>query len=436
MLRPGAKLVHIQHRGPRDTGTGMIGTKAGMGCGLFDQAIVSFGNFALNLMLARAMPVPAYGSFVTILSFVLLFNLIHQAGVTYPLSVAAAGASTGQGRILLGKAVLTSALTSLFLLAPLAIATASLGHISLLPIAFSAMLAWQLQETIRRGLLAQARFAWAIAQDGVRYLGPLAAVLVLHRPLASSDVYLLIFWASVAAVLPQLRLLGRPSYGGIADFYMQQRADWGIALPVVGATLLAAISTQWYLWILAWRHDVTGTAALAAIANVAALISPVMLGIENILVPEVARLHSQLSFGAMLRHLRGRSLLCGFLILPACAAVLLFPAKCLRLLYGSTTLYAGYPQALRLLVLAYVSYLASAILGATLRGYRAGQAAFMMQAYPAAFGLILGGWLTITWGLYGACAAALLTGLLRTAFGLWQLFALRSRHEVSATTAV
>jgi len=414
----------------------MIGVKTGIGGGLFDQAVVSFGNFALSLMLARALPVPAYGGFVTILSFVLFFNLIHQAAVTYPLSVAAAGASASQCRVLLGKAALASVLGSLVLSAPLSIAMASLGRLDLLLITFLAMLAWQMQETIRRGLLAQARFSRTIAQDGVRYLGPLIVIFLLNRPLAIKDVFLLILGASWAAVLPQLRLLGWPHFTNVRDFCRQQWIDWTMASPVVGASLLAAFSTQWYLWILAWHHDTTGTAALAALANVAALISPIMLGIENILVPEVARLRGQLPFGDMLRHLRGRSLLCGVLILPICTAVLLFPTECLRLLYGHGTIYADYPQDLRLLVLAYVSYLANAILGATLRGYRAGRAAFLMQAYPAAFGLIIGGWITITWGLNGACVAALLTGVLRAAFGLRYLFALRLRHETSAATAI
>lgn len=402
--------------------------------GLLDQAVVSFGNFALSLVLARTLPASAYGTFVAILSFVLLFNLIHQAAVTYPLSIAAAGADPEHCRALLGKAVLSTTVVSLILLVPLGIAMASLGLIRVLPIVFLTMLAWQMQETLRRGLLAQERFSRTIFQDGVRYLGPLIALSFLPRPLAIEDVFLLMLGASLLAILPQITQLRWPRMAGIESFKQSAIADWTMASPAVGANLLAAFSTQWYLWILAWHHDVLGTATLAALANIAALTSPIMLGIENILVPEVAR-RRQLPFDKMLDHLRGRSLSCVALVLPIYAGILLFPVESLRLVYGHATIYAAYPQALRVLVLAYSTYLANAILSATLRGYCAGRAVFLMQAYPAAFGLVVGGWLTITWGLEGACVAALLTGLLRAAFGVHYLFTLNLRHDDSATTA-
>ena len=60
--------------------------------GLLDQAIVSFGNFALGVYLARRMPAAGYGAFSFILSVVVFLNTIHQAFVIYPLAPGALAA--------------------------------------------------------------------------------------------------------------------------------------------------------------------------------------------------------------------------------------------------------------------------------------------------------------------------------------------------------
>src|SRR5262249_9144918 len=96
--------------------------------------------------------------------------------------------------------------------------------------------------------------------------------------------------------------------------------------------------------------------------------------------------------------------------------------------------YAGSPAALRLLVGAYSFYFASYVLGAVLRAYRAGPAIFKAQLYPALLGISVGSWLTWNGGLFGACLAAWLTGLVRAALALW--FVLRLRHAAPTGGAV
>ena len=59
--------------------------------GLADQGIVSFGNFALSVSLARILPVGDYGIYSVAMSFLVFFNTLHQAFIIYPLSVHTAG---------------------------------------------------------------------------------------------------------------------------------------------------------------------------------------------------------------------------------------------------------------------------------------------------------------------------------------------------------
>src|ERR1700761_250332 len=69
--------------------------RSGLVGGLTDQAIASLGNFAFNVLLARSFSEHDYGAFALILSVVLFLNTLHQAFVTFPLSVEAA-AGTAQ----------------------------------------------------------------------------------------------------------------------------------------------------------------------------------------------------------------------------------------------------------------------------------------------------------------------------------------------------
>jgi O-antigen/teichoic acid export membrane protein len=117
--------------------------------------------------------------------------------------------------------------------------------------------------------------------------------------------------------------------------------------------------------------------------------------------------------------------ICIALVAPFFLLITLYPAETLRLVYGSTTAFAMYPGALVMLAGVYACYLLSYILGATLRGYRAGAATFRMQLYPALLGVTLGSWLTIRFGVEGAALAGLLAGLLRVGVGCFQVLRLR-----------
>ncbi|MBB6254199.1 hypothetical protein [Nitrospirillum iridis] len=395
-------------------------TGLGLAGGLADQAMVSFGNFALNVTLARALPAADYGAYSVVLSFILVLNTLHQALITYPLSVQTAPS----GRPL-AVALLLTPLCVLAFLPLLAGATASVGQLNLLPAAAAALICWQMQEVVRRALLADSRHAPLIALDALRYLGPLAAVWALRAHLDIAGVFLAIAAASALAALPMAARLGPAWRTALPGLRSEILAHWRLGAPVLGANLLAALSTQWFLWLLAWRDDAAGAAALVALANVVAVASPVIFGMENILVPEVARARDRLSFPGLLHLVRRRGLMAAGLVGPLFLAILAAPGWAARLFYGHDSAYAAHAAELRLLAFAYACYLAATLFSATLRGYRASGAVFRMQLYPALFGLTLGSWLTWRFGLTGACVASAAAGALRAGVGLIHLLRLR-----------
>lgn len=385
--------------------------------GLADQGIVSLGNFALTVILARGLPAAEYGLFSVALSFLVFFNSLHQALVTYPLSVRSAAAPPEDAPRLLAVAALLTPLVALACLPVLIGGLISTGNLGLCPLAFTALLIWQLQETGRRSALAHAAYRTVLLSDVMRYATPAAALLALTGALGVRSAFLLIAAASLIGLLPFLGDMAKGAGPALRSVKAEIVTHWRLAAPVLGANLLAALSVQWFLWLLAWCGDPGGAALLVALSNIVGVANPVIFGAENVLVPEVARARAQLTSAGLLRLIGHRGLLCLALIGPLFLLILAFPERAARLFYGAATPYADHAFDLRLLVGAYLCVLAAFLFSAALRGYHASGAVFRMQLYPALFGLTLGSWLTWRHGVSGACLAALLAGLLRAGVG-------------------
>lgn len=395
---------------------------------LADQAIVSAGNFALNILLARDFSENGYGAFALILSFILFLNSLHQAFVTYALSVKAAPAEASRNDYFLSLAAVLTLLEAALFLPIIGAASFSAHQPAMFFAAVLFMLAWQLQEVWRRGLIARAHTMGAVATDIIRYIAPLAplALLGAMNRLSLPLVFLILIAASLAASWPLFAKL-RAQLGPVRQTLRFELADhWRLAAPVLGANLLAAFSTQWFLWLLAWGHDLASSAALVALANIVGFSSPVMYGLENILVPEIARNRNRMAFSDLMSLVGRRALAGAILVAPFFLIVLVRPAPVLTLFYGAHKSYAQFTFALQLLACAYITYLIAYVMGATLRGYRASAAVLKMQLYPALMGITVGSLLTLRFGVTGACLAALLAGSLRAAIGCYHVSRLRA----------
>ena len=395
--------------------------RSNLSAGLADQSMVSLGNFALNVSLARILPVGEYGIYAVAMSFLLFFNTLHQAFIIYPLSVQTAVSKTHLQPLRIAAALTLPAAAPVLLV--MAAGLWSIGHIGLLAVTYFALLTWQLQEVFRRSLIARGRYGLTMLIDSVRYLGPLPAILALGVTVTVTNVYLVIAALSAMSILPLVSWLWQSK--AVFSISKELAGHWRLASPVLGANLLSVFTTQWFLWLLAWRHTPDAAAGLVALTNVVAIASPVMLGAENILVPKVARARSELNHAGLMALVGRYCLACMALVAPFFLAIALFPRRILALIYGASSPYNTHIAALEMLAGVYVCFVLSYILAATLRGYRAGAAVFSMQFYPAVLGITLGSWLAIRFGLDGAALASLSAGILRAGLGAFHVMRLR-----------
>jgi O-antigen/teichoic acid export membrane protein len=187
-----------------------------------------------------------------------------------------------------------------------------------------------------------------------------------------------------------------------------------------------------FLWLLVLKDGLVAGAAFQALLNIAAIARPVAVGIENILVPEIARRKGTMSFHELASILWHCAWASGALIVPVFAVILLAPQWTLGLFYGSDAPYTRFPGELRILIWVYVTYPIAAIFSATLKAYGASEGLMKMQLYPALTAVILGPFLILRMGLLGACLTWLATGLVCTLFGLLYVARLRrvtASHE-------
>src|SRR5262245_29679231 len=121
---------------------------------LADQGVVSLGNCATNVLLARSLAVSEWGVFAILLEAMLFLNTLQASLVIYPLSVRGAVLK----RDALARLAGTCLLLTVLLAAPLAVTLATAGAI--VGSAWTGLLAgtalglWQCQETLRRAMMA------------------------------------------------------------------------------------------------------------------------------------------------------------------------------------------------------------------------------------------------------------------------------------------
>lgn len=389
---------------------------------LADQAIVSLGNVAVSIILARYLNQQSFGEFAFLLALFLFLNSIHQALATYPLSTGTAARPEDAGRHLRNGIVVTLASQGVFI--PLVLIA---GHLTGTHSGESYALAgftlalWQLQEVYRRSLMARLLHIRALAADLVRYGTPIAllGVLIAVERLSLVTALQSILVASVASVLVASRLLPwtwrrakGTIFGDVRDYlHLGHLPMW--------TAVLSALSVQIFIWLLAFAEGPAQAGALQALANIVALSSPVMYGVENSLMPQIAQRGNATPASAIRSKVLRQGTLGLLLLAPIFVTGLTVPDWLIILFYGRDSSYTGFHTEFRLLVGTYLLFYLSTVTGAALKGCRANRELLRIQVASAATGATVGTCLTLGFGLTGACFASLLSALPRATLSIY-----------------
>jgi O-antigen/teichoic acid export membrane protein len=380
---------------------------------VIDQGVVSLGAFVLNIILARRLPPAEYGVFSLLFGGLLSLQMINSALLFHPLSVRFGLADEKkQAQLLAATAVMLA-----FALLPLSFLVGAallvFGRGDLVPSAIASFVLWQMQEAMRRGLLANFRHDRAVIGDAVSYLGQAVVMLVLAATdslTLSNALYSMAATSGLAALI-QARQLGlslRVPLGLSRTFC----EFWSIGSLVLAYGIVSVMRTQITPWVLAATSGPGSAASFQAVLNVLNAANPIVLGLTNVIPQTAAHARANGNVAAW-RSARAYIFMGVPLTFSYYVAALLAPDFILHIFYGTGSSYLELSYAVRLLVIAWMlSYWADMICS-FLHGIDSARVALVINTIGAIAVAILILPMTEVLGLTGTCITMVVAHLAR-----------------------
>ena len=372
---------------------------------LADQGVVSLGNFLTAVVLARTLPLGDTGIFALVFGMLLFLNSLHQALVTYPLSVRGAASDGDRLRDLAGSSLLCTLLLALPLSLGVIIIVGLSSRASLIPWAIAAMLLWQFQETLRRGIMAHLRHREALVGDALRYLGQASVLwLLASRGLLTLErTFVVIAATSLLAIVVQAMQL-RPVLLVRRQVLALFREHWTLGRWVLLTGLVTIVTVQAMPWVLAYFHGNAEVARFWVLGQIMGVTNPVIISMAGLIVPaaSAALAGSGDLRGAAKKVGLGFGLQGAVLLVPFFLFVFVMPQLALRVFARDNGAYLDLTTHLRLFVIAYFLTFPGHVMLALLNGLSRPRLAFVAQCAFSATTLLVSLPLAAAFGLTGA----------------------------------
>jgi len=381
---------------------------------LVDQGVVSFGNFLLNVLLARTLSQDDYGEFALFLAAIFILRTIDYSLISYPLSVRLCVARDEERAGLFANTMLLTAALSLVLVVLMAFGITLLESENILLPGCLCYLGWQAQETSRRFLLADFRYRAAVVGDGVAYVGQavlIALLAWLDAITLPAALYVMSVTFGIGALVHASKL--RYAWPDLAEARLMVGEYVSIGKWSLVNYQLVLARVQLLPWMLAALLGTAATASLQAALNIANMMNPIIFGIGNA-IPQVAA-HAYRTDGVIgaSRAAFGYVLFGLGPILFICAAAILMPGLLLQTVYGPSSPYLAAAAGLQLLAVAAVLDYIAEMISKTLLGVQAGKLASLVNLVAVGAAAVLAFALISTLGVFGACLALLIANLVR-----------------------
>lgn len=370
---------------------------------LADQGIVSLGNCATNILLARSLAVAEFGIFALLLEAMLFLNSLQAALVIYPLSVRGAILDRDGLRRLAGSCLTIT----LALAMPLGLAVIFAGNavnsLATGLLCAIALCAGQCQETLRRAMMAHGGQRRALPGDAISYLGQAALMLILSAAgaLTVNGAFAIMAITSIAAVIAQSIQIG-PHFAFRPRELMQTGRDfWQLGRWVLMGNLTAIVTTLGCSWTLVYFHGADAVGQFQALANLMKLSNPLTICMAGLIVPAAACAFRTDGLDAAKSVARKYGLLTAAVLAPYFLLLMILPTTSIHLLYGSSSSYAHLGNQLRAFVIWYAALLVAQIAGCLLNAIEQSRRSFIAQAAQTAAIVLIALPLTAIYGLKG-----------------------------------
>lgn len=385
-----------------------------------DQGVLSLGNFLCSMLLARRLADVEFGIYAFVLTIILQLNNLHGALVGYALTVRGATLDDSHLRRLTATSILMTLGLGLIGTGAMSGGLVLFGHPSVIPFAVFALLGWQLQETVRRGMLARFRYRGAMLGDGISYVGQVIPMWYLAQKgeLTVFNALLINGLASFTAMGLQVLQVRLERFSS-RDFIQACVQAWELGKWLLASNAIAVFVIPIIPWTLAFFHTERDVAGYQAMATILGISHPVLFSVCNIIVPATAKANAtggiRSARATGLRYAIHAALILG----PYYVGLMILPDLALRVFYGAESPYLGLGMPLRLIALYYLLLFVSMVILGILNGLENTSSNFYSQLISALATVVMGIPLVMTWGLDGACWARVLQVAVAVIVALW-----------------
>jgi O-antigen/teichoic acid export membrane protein len=319
-----------------------------------DQALVSGTNFLTNIIVARLLGLKEFGVFALAWMAILFFNGMQLSAVVAPMTSLSPKTEPDDRPRYLGAVIVQElifvGLSTLILSLGLHLIVVLTHQPALHELRFPlcvALLAYLLQDFIRRYLFTTKQSSRAFAADAVSYLPqlPLIYLFIRMRHIHTAGVLWLIGLTSIVGVAVGAYWFEKISFR-ISAIKSATKRHWRMSRWLAPSTLLWWTSTNFSILLAPVYYGAAAAGVLRATYNFVAVCNIWLLGLDNVMPPEAARLLREGGVPSLLRYLRRASLRWGSITIAFVAVLFVAPGFWLHLAYG--TKYANYGNLLRL----------------------------------------------------------------------------------------
>lgn len=387
---------------------------------LLDQGLVSLGAFLVNIQLARHLSAEQFGTFALLLGGFLGLQLVSSSLLLYPMSIRLPLLRGNERERLQATTVLLVAALCLPLCSALSVALAALGRADLIVPAVAVVLSWQLQESMRRGLLAEFRQHEAVYGDVASYfgqVGSLAGLIYFDHLTLTNALYCIAGSFAFGALVQAAQL--RMTFRNIASPRATVLDFWSVGSWSLASNVVSLLRVQLLPWALAVSGGPAAAASFQAVLNVVNLTNPIILGLCNIIPQSVARARESGGKAAAWEAARVYMLIGLAPALGYYSLVALWPSIPLTVFYGAQSPYAALTVPVQILVLAWSAGYFTDIICSYLHGMNRARSALHINLFGALMALAFGPPLIELYGLVGACLTLLAANICRIAAAVY-----------------
>ena len=382
---------------------------------LFDQAIVSGGNFLIGILLARVLGIDAYGVFALLWMIVLFGKSINEAFITKPMLSLAPKKEGEAATQYLGTLhvleLITVVLIGIFVFCFLQVSqlfdieVPNPALYFIVPIVVSFHL---LYEYYRKYFFVQQAIFFVTIFDGIMYVLQFGSIAYLYfqKELSITNVLLAIGLAHIVVCCIGFIKKNNLNFN-IESLKAIIKHHFNFSKWLIGTAVLQWFSGNFFIIV---AGGVIGTAAVGAVRivqNVMGLTHVLFIAMENI-VPVKAALHykegGKEQLYTYLKYITGRM---GILIGAILIGLAIFRTQIIDFLYGEQ--YTSYSYLVIGFCLTYVLVFIGHPLRFALRTFEITKPMFISYILGTLFSVLLAYPLINNWGLIGLLVGIFVT---------------------------